>query len=158
MPNLVINNIPIRFPDTAQSPDWSAAVIQFAKVIADYLATISISGLIQPSQVDISAFNGATNQNVTGLLFDPGTVRGAEVFYTVYRQTNSTSAAEVGLLHVIYDTLTNSWEISRSYTGDAKTTFNITSAGQVRFSNTALAGTGQVANITYTSRVINQSV
>lgn len=158
MPNFTINNIPISFPNTAQSPDWSAAVIQFAKVVADYLATISIAGLVQPSQVDISAYNGVTNQNVTGLVFDPGTVRGAEVFYTVYRETNSNAGAEVGLLHVIYNTQTNSWEISRSYTGDAKTTFNITSAGQIRFSNTALAGTGHTGNITYTARVINQSV
>lgn len=158
MPNLTINNIPIRFPDTASSPDWSAAIIQFAQAVTDYLATISIAGLVQPAQVDISAYNGVSNQNVTGLVFDPATVRGAEVFYTVYRETSTNSAAEVGLLHVIYDTLSNSWEISRSYTGDGKTTFNITSAGQIRFSNTALAGTGHTANITYTARVINQSV
>jgi hypothetical protein len=158
MPNITINNIPINFPNTAQSPDWSPAVIQFAKTVADYLATISIAGVVQPSQVDISAYNGVTNQTITGLIFNPATVRGAEVLYTVYRETNTNSGAEVGLLHVVYNTATNSWEISRTYTGDSKTSFNITSAGQIRYTNIALAGTGHTGNITFTARVINQTV
>lgn len=158
MPNLIINNIPIKFPKTSADPDWSAAIIQFAKVVTDYLATISISGLIQPTQVDISSFNGTTNQNITGLVFNPGEVRGAEVFYTVYRETNSNSGAEVGLLHAIYNSQLNTWELSRSFTGDSETTFNITSAGQVRYSNVALAGSGHTGYVTYTVRVINQSV
>ena len=76
----------------------------------------------------------------------------------MYRETSSASGAEIGILKAIYNTATNSWEMSRTYTGDALTTFNITSAGQVRYSNTALAGTGHTGNITYTARVINQTV
>lgn len=156
---IIILGTPIQFPSSSDSPNWAPAIIQFAQATAAALNASIGPYDIAPQSYDITAFNGVTNQSISGLAFSTATVRGAVVTYAIYRNTNSVTVTETGLLEVTYNpsNATNKkWEIIREYVGDAKTTFSITDLGQVQFSNTTIAGTVHTGKITVAARAIQQ--
>lgn len=156
---ITIQGTPIPFPSSADSPNWAPALIQFAQAVAAALNASLGPYDIAPQSYDITAFNGVTNQSISGLAFSTSAVRGAVITYAIYRNTNTTTVTETGLLEITYNPSNaggKKWEIIREYVGDGKTTFSITDLGQVQFSNTAIGGTVHIGKISVSAKAIQQ--
>jgi hypothetical protein len=152
MPLITIGNIPINFPNTGNSPVWSDAVIQFAEAVANAINATSGPYDIPPQVYNIIADTN-TGVSIPNLQFPVTNVRGAFIYYTVARVTNTASAYETGVLQLSYQpdrsTPGTLWDIQREYNGEANVTFAITDAGQVTFSSAPLGGVFQSGQISF---------
>jgi hypothetical protein len=157
--DITINGTVVSLPDSAASPNWAPAILQAFTLIETALAGLSGSFDVSPQVLDISAFNTATDENVTGLSFSTSNVRSAVITYYVYRTTNSTNASESGQIFIDYNASRSSnekWSISREAIGDGSITFGITDAGQVTFTTTALSGASHEGYIGFFAKTLEQ--
>lgn len=160
MPTIVIQGTEIDFPNSGGSPNWAPAVIEFAQAVEDAIAS-AIGEFDVPTQVlNIDASNPASDVDITALAFSINDVRGADIFYSVFRETDSTSAVESGHLTIVYNpdgAVSNKWEITREYSGPgAEISFDVTDTGQVQYTTTALAGINHTGQISFYARALPQ--
>ena len=93
----------------------------------------------------VANFTIANNQSiaasVTGLLFNKVNFKGAQIPFDIQRQTASSNFKESGVIYVSHNSFTDAWDIAvDSKFDDAGVTFSITSAGQVQYTSTNMAG------------------
>ena len=157
MPQLIISGTVIEFPDTSQSPDWSPGIILFATLVAGALSGLLGPGDVSPQVYVIDAFNAPAEVNIPNLAFSNVTVRTANIRYGVYRSTDSVTVFEEGDIQLIYDNAAGTWGLTRQRTGDAKIDFDITNAGQVRFSVQTIAGTSYAGKLVYAAVTLPQN-
>ncbi len=110
------------------------------------------SGVISETIFTI-ANNQSSPSNVTGLLFNPVSVRSAEIDMQYYRNTTGAGATEMSArakFLATYKTVAASWDLSPMGAGGdfdsgsgepAGITLSITSAGQVQYISTNFSGT-----------------
>lgn len=154
----------IDFPESAQSPNWAPAIIEFAQSVEAALSGVAGSFDISP-QVYLIPSNINTNVDITNLAFPTSDVRSATINYYVYRQTDNPNPADTiklqkGEISVSYNPnnpANNKWEISHEGHGDAQITFNITDTGQIQYTTTAIAGTNHSGKIGFYAKSITQS-
>lgn len=161
MPQLTINGTIIDFPDSAASPNWAPAVIQFAEAVADGLAIAIGTYDVAPQAFTIDAFNSATNIDITNLSFPTANVRAVFIRYSVYRTTDTNTAYEAGDMIAMYNPgnpVNQKWALSRGNRtgGDGQLTFNVTDNGQFRFSTTPLAGSNHIGKLVFDARSLEQ--
>jgi hypothetical protein len=161
MPTIVIQGTPIDFPNSASSPDWSPAVIQFAQAVET-----ALNGVVGPfdisPQVLTLASNANTNLDIPNLAFSTSSVRGAFIKFAVYRKSTgsgATTVVESGNVIAVYnaDATGNKWEWSTDFSGDSTATFNVTDTGQVQISTTAITGTYAAGFLTYSATALTQT-
>lgn len=158
--DLTISGTVVSLPVSTASPNWSPAILQAFTLIAAALEGLSGTFDVSPQVLDISAFNTATNENVTNLTFSNTAVRSAIISYYVYRETDSANASESGQIFIDYNDnrpATEQWAFSQETVGNANVSFSITDSGQVRFSTTALAGSSHVGSIGFVAKTVIQS-
>lgn len=99
--------------------------------------------------------NNTSNQDITGLLFDNSTHKGAIIFYDIDRRTSTQNVVESGILIVSYDVADATWRIEKLISGldNAGVTFTISSGGQVRANTNDLTGSSYAAEFRATSVV-----
>jgi len=159
MPDITITGTTVSFPDSAASPNWATAVIQFAQLVEGALNLV-ISAFDVPPQVYSMVANANSNVNLNALSFPTANVRAAFISYSVYRSTNTNNADEAGNLIVVYNPnglVGSKWELIQSKAGNAQVTFNITDTGQVQFSSTALSGINHIGTISFFAKTLQQS-
>jgi hypothetical protein len=157
--DITINGTVVSLPVSSASPNWAPAIIQAFQLIEAALQGVSGTFDIAPQVLDISAFNNATDEDVTGLTFATSAVRSAVITYFVYRETDSANASESGQIFIDYNdnrSLNEKWAISREAVGDGEITFSITDTGQVQFSTDALSGSNHVGSIGFFAKTIEQ--
>ena len=114
-------------------------------------------GAIQETQATI-ANNQVAAADVVGLAFDGSEVRGARINYSIYRNTTGGSAeelSETGTLRVSFLTVADDWEEpAHDSVGNAGVTFSITSAGQLQYTSTNMAGDNYVGTIRFEASTI----
>ncbi len=110
------------------------------------------SGVIGETTFTI-ANNQATPANVTGLFFDPVSIRSAEIDVQYYRNTTGAGATEMSARSkflATYKTVAGSWDLAPLGSGGdfdvgtgepAGITLSITAAGQVQYISTNFSGT-----------------
>lgn len=158
MPTITIAGTPIAFPDSAESPNWSSSVIQFAQAVAGALST-AVGTYDVPSQVYTMVANVNSDVSLPNLSFSSSSVRAAFIRYSVYRATDSVNAAEAGTLVIVYNPNSGvglKWEKILVSNGDASVSFTITDAGQVQFSSTILAGGSHTGFVSYVAQALTQ--
>jgi len=156
---ITIAGTPIDFPSTGESPDWSPAVIAFAKAVESALVGLIGPDDISPQVQTFDASNPGTGVTINSLSFSTATVRSAFITYSVFRQTDSSKIAESGTMNIVYNpdqTVGSKWELIREYEGDARITFFISDAGQFSFTTTALAGTNHKAWLSFSAKALPQ--
>lgn len=162
MPTLIINSQVIDFPDSAASPNWAEAVIQFALAVQGALNLVGGTYDVSPQSFNIDAFNSASNIDIPALSFPTSAVRAVFIRYSVFRQTDSNSAYEAGDMIAVFNSNNASgfkWTLSlgnRTGSG-AQITFNVTDTGQFQFSTTAISGTNHVGKIAFDARALEQT-
>lgn len=159
MPTLNIAGVVIDFPNTAQSPDWSEAVIAFAQAVTAAL-NATIGPYDVPPQIQIiDAYNGS-GTTINNLSFSTSTVRAAFIKYSVYRNTSTTTLVEAGNIIAVYNpnaTPGSLWNLIRSYDGEAQISFTMSDVGQLSFTTTAITGLSYNAKISYSAQALLQS-
>ena len=118
-------------------PGWGGEATGWAEEVTDVL-----SNILGPDDILQTSFNIANNQttaaDVTGLIFNAGSVRSAVVTYAVYRisDSNPSGNAETGEMHILYDNNVG-WSIGiGGIVGNSGIVFTITPAGQVQYTST----------------------
>ena len=92
------------------------------------------------------ADNNASPASVTGLVFDKTVYSAARVEFALRRRDDGQEFTCIGHLNLIHAVDADAWDIGVEYVGDAITglpcgvTFTITSAGQVQYISSNLAG------------------
>jgi len=156
---ITIQNTPIEFPESSESPNWAPALVSFAQAVEKALATTVGAFDISPQIQNIDAPNPATNEDITNLNFPLTDVIKAEIMYGVYRQTDSTQVSEGGTLEITYNAdnpVGEKWVISQTKQNEAFIEFSITDIGQLQYSTTALAGINHTGFISFrASSVLN---
>jgi hypothetical protein len=151
----------INFPTSAQQPDWSEPIVQFAQAVAQALSTVTGPYDVSP-QIYTMVSNVNTNVALPSLTFPTNNVRGALISYTVFRNSTGIGAvteAQIGTLQIVYNPngpLGNKWDISDEHGGMSDVTFSITDQGQVTFSSTGISGAGSSGLIGYTAKALQQ--
>lgn len=161
MPTIQIGSTSIDFPDSAASPNWSEAIIQFAQTVAEQL-NITTGTYDVPSQTfSLDAYNGVSNIDIPALSFPPSAVRAVFIRYSVYRETSSENADEAGDIIIVYNPnngVGEKWSLTDgNKTGKGgQITFNINDLGQMQFSTVALAGSGHTGKLAFNARALEQ--
>lgn len=156
---LVVNGITFLFPQNRDSPSWGNEVTDWATAVTAALNNVAGAGDIVQTAAVIN--NGQSSPiNVTGLSFDAGTVRGAIVEYTVYRNTTGSGATErveVGTLYLAYKTVAATWELTQQYgSGPSGVTFSINSSGQVVYTSDTQTGSSHTGTVHFRARAFSQ--
>jgi hypothetical protein len=163
----------IDFPSSAQSPNWAPALIEFAQTVAASLSGIVGPYDIAPQVLDIEN-DGDEHAVLTpsvSLAFPTSVVRAANIRYSVYRNnTASDDHAETGLLSVVYNTSTGTWELQREFIGNVTpqgtsgsglTTsginFRIDNNGQIYYTAHAINSTGYSGKLSFAAQALLQT-
>lgn len=156
---ITIAGTPIEFPSTAQSPDWSEAIIQFAEAVELALQS-AIGEFDVPPQVFTLSNNVNTNLDLPNLSFSTTEVRSVTVEFAVFRSTDSNITEAKGRLNMLFDDDSSTWLVQREDdVGNitSEVTFNVTNQGQVQISTTSLAGTNYQGVISYSAEALQKS-
>lgn len=124
----------------------SSAWTQFFVVISNVLQYVG----------EEQTFPLANNQSVAAdiepLKLDKSYTSAAFIEYLIQRITSSTNRIQAGILRATYNPDTATWAIAEYGTSgpDASgITFSITSTGQVQYTSSNLAGTGEISRIAF---------
>lgn len=155
---LTIKGSIIEIPTSGQSPNWSNGIIAALRALTEAVNSVTGTYDIAPQTQNIDANNSSNDIPITNLTFPVSQVRAATIFYSVYRKTedsgptDSQEVAEGGMMTVCYNAsnpVSQKWEITRDYAGDADITFSITDTGNFEFSTTSLTGINHTGIITF---------
>lgn len=148
-----IKGTQIDFPSSGESPNWAPAVIEFAQTVEDAIAS-AVGQYDIPNKTFTLANATDTDLPITDLSFPTSAVRAAFVKYSVIRITSSVTKTETGNIMVVYDG--SIWTLGRDYVGDAECAFDITPAGQIRITTTALTGTYSTGKVSFSAQALVQ--
>lgn len=157
---LVINGTSYNYPIDGENPNWSEAT-DWAEAVTTALGTLLAPGDILETTFTINN-NVAVLTNINGLLFDPGTVRAANIDYAIYRtsSTNPSGQAENGTIFLVFDdsaTAGSKWQLSQRSEGtNAGVSFSITDGGQVQYTSNDIGSTGYVGSIKFRARTLSK--
>jgi hypothetical protein len=159
---LTINGTTYQYPVPGQDPTWGADATDWAKAVTAALATLISPGDILQTQFTINN-NISVATNINGLIFDSGTVRAANIEYTIYRISiaNPTGQTESGRIHLTFDdsaTVGQKWVLSQFSNGtNSGVVFSIDdSTGQVQYTSSDINSIGYVGTITFAAKVLNK--
>lgn len=97
--------------------------------------------------------NTSTPTSISDLFFDPIQVRSFIVDYSIYRETSTQAAAQVGQLRGVYNSRNSTWLISDDFAGEnAGIEFSVSMSGQVLFTSTNFTGTSYTCTMKYAIR------
>lgn len=170
---IIINQTPIDFPSSAQSPNWAPALIEFAQNVESALSGIVGPYDISPQVIDIENDGAEHAIQVAGggtsLSFPTSTVRAANIRYSVYRNNTAlNSHAETGVLSIVYNTQSDTWEMQREFVGNVTPvgtsgstssgiTFRIDNNGQVYYTASTLSSPGYTGKLSFAAQTLLQT-
>jgi hypothetical protein len=149
---IIIKGTTITLPSSGASPNWSPAILEAFKALADAVNAITGTYDVAPQVQPIDDNDSSTNVPIDNLSFPALDVRAATIYYSVYRKTNLDEVTEAGTLEITYNDsrpINTKWEITRMGAGDASIDFNITDLGQIRFTTRSLSGSSHEGKISY---------
>lgn len=162
MPKLVINSQVIDFPDSAASPNWAPAMVQFAQAVEEALSIAIGTYDVAPQSFTIDPYNPGTDIEIPTLSFPTSNVRAVFIRYSVYRTTDTDTAFEAGDMIAMYNpnnSIGSKWAltIGNKTGGDGKITFSVSDTGQFSFTTTSLSGSNHAGKIVFDARSLEQT-
>jgi hypothetical protein len=116
MPKIKIGTNIVNFPNSGSDALWSPAVIQFAELVESELEKFTTGFDISPTVFNITILTGSTYD--IGADFNPVNVRKFILDYAIYRESDSTSIVESGVLTGIYNDKLAEWKLQDEFNGD----------------------------------------
>lgn len=157
--NITIQNRVIKFPESAESPNWAPAMVEFAEAVEAALATVTGQFDVPPQVFNIDIYN-ATGTSIPALLFPPVSVSKVTLMYSVVRNTSTGALAEGGTMDIFYDqtkTVGTNWDLAITKQGDALIDFSIDNSGQISFVTQLLPGSNHTGFISFRASAILNS-
>ncbi len=149
--SITINNQTFNIPVAGEDPGWGEDTTSWIEAISDQVN--GLSGLVYLNLTNaVLSDNQVSATDVTGLLFDPSSVRSAVISYAMVRNT----LEEAGTITIVYNAsnpATEKWLLSQETTGDIGVSFFISDAGQLSYTSTS---TGFNATLTLNAQVLLQ--
>lgn len=157
---LTVNGTPYNYPVPGENPEWGADATDWAKAITDAISTLLGPGDILSSTFSIDN-NIMSATNVNGLLFDPGTVRSANISYAIYRisTSNTQGYAENGTIYIVYDdnaSVGSKWQLSQRSGGNSGVAFSIDDNGQLQYTSTDIGSLGYSGSIRFSAKALTK--
>lgn len=149
--SITINNQTFNIPVAGEDPGWGEDTTSWIEAISDQvnnLGDLIYLNLTNSVMVD----NQVSQTDVTGLVFDPASVRSAIINYTIVRNVME-EAGEITLVYNASNPATEKWLLGQESTGDAGISFFINDAGQLSYTSTS---TGFNATLTLNAQVLLQ--
>ncbi len=148
------------FPERGEDPDWSGDTTDWATAVTGALNTLLGSGDILNVTASISN-NIAVATNVNGLIFNPGTIRAANITYAIYRTStaNPSGFSETGTIYLTYDnnaSAANKWLLSQNSVGNSGVALSVLDSGQVQYVSTDINSTGYTGVIKFSAKALTQ--
>lgn len=161
---ITVQGTPIIFPTSGDPANWAQGLADFAQAVEGALQSAVGNFDVPPQVVNIDAYNGATDIDITPLSFPTSDVQAVSIFYSTHRTTTLDNTAESGTINLTYNPSTNIWDITREINGgkyldannDMYITFAVTSAGQVTFSTNTMTGSSHTGIISIYAKAILQ--
>lgn len=152
--NITINGTIYSLPQQDDSPPWGTQITDIIEALADGLtATIGPNDIL-PSTFTVGN-NVITPTPVTGLIFDEGEVRSAEISYSVDRSTSNSEVSENGTLFVNYNNTTNTWNSSQISNGNSNILFTIV-GGQILYVTDNMSGSNYSGKLGFFAKAFGQ--
>lgn len=130
---------------------WGEETTGWISAISLAVSDLTVTGDIKLISVSV-ANNQAATANVENLRFENSQTRHAIVEYGVYRITSGSEVSQAGQLFLTYKSSAATWEIEDHTVGDAGMVFTITTAGQIQYTSTNMAGTGYQGKMSFRGR------
>jgi hypothetical protein len=108
-------------------------------------AGVAVEGLLGSGflgETSATINNGQVSAaDITDLIFASASVKGAFVFGSVQRKTDSADAYALDILYAAYNSRTSTWSVTPVVAGGySGITYSITAAGQLQYTSDTLAG------------------
>lgn len=155
--SITISGTTYTLPTQGENPPWGEDLSDLIEAMAASLNSITGDDDILLSNFSIPSVQ-AVATDVTNLIFDTATVRGAIIDYSLYRISNSQELSETGTMYVSYanGAASPKWSLAQYYTGNSNVTFSITDAGQIQYTATTLTGTYTSGVMKFKARTLPQ--
>lgn len=158
---LTVNNTPYEYPTPGDEPGWGEDATGWAEEVTDVL-----NSLLGPDDILETTFSVnndvSTFTNISGLLFNTGSVRAALIEYSIYRisDSNPSGNAESGIMNIVYDNSAASgsqWQLSvGDIVGNSGVVFDITDAGQLQYQSTDIGSLNYSGVMKFKARALQQ--
>lgn len=160
MPNLTIGNQPFAYPNPGEEAGWGEDATGWAKAVTDLLATLVTTGDILQTSFAVQN-NISVAEDVTGMFFDSGTVRSAQITYAVHRISDVTPAGttEAGTIIIaLNDTAApgQKWQMMQTKEGNAGIAFSIGDGGQFQYISTDLGALNYSGTLKFSAKVLSK--
>jgi hypothetical protein len=157
---LIVNGTSYEYPIPGSDPNWGEGATDWAEAVTEALNTLLAPGDILQTIFSIDN-NISVATNINGLLFDPGTVRAANVDYAIYRTStlNPSGNAETGTIHLIYDdsaAVNQKWKLTQSTDGSSGISLSITDSGQMQYISSDIDVAGYSGEIRFKARTLSK--
>lgn len=142
-------------PQQGANPPWGTDLTDLLEALVSAVNSQSGTGDLLLTSFDI-ANNQVAAANVTGASFNTSSVRSAIISYSVYRSTASSEVSECGHIYVTYKSTASSWEIAQSKVGESSVVFSMTTAGQLQYTSSNIAGASYSGKMKFLARAFLQ--
>ena len=133
---MAFSDVPVRLNGQTFEVSWVNLLRTAGIAVESLLGT----GYLGETEASIANGQGSA-ANVTGLVFASASVKGAFIFGSVQRKTDSADAYALDILYAAYNSRTSTWDITPVVAGGySGLTYTITAAGQIQYTSDTLAG------------------
>jgi len=150
---LVVGNESFLYAEQNEPAGWGEDNSAWAEAVTNVLGTVSGPNDIATT-TDVILNNQSSPISITGLQFSTAVVRGFEVEFVVYRNTDSNTVMESGKMTGTYDGVSD-WYFNTERLGDAGVYFQITSGGQVQYYSDDTTGLNYSGVIKFRAKTID---
>lgn len=146
---LTVNGSDFLFPQQGEDPQWGSEVSDWAEEVTDVLGSLTSVDDILLTSFTLTN-NQSTFADINGLTFSKTSVRSARITLDVYITTSSAELQETIDITLGYKNTADEFRISIISSGDnSGVTFNVTTAGQMQYKTTNIAGTSYAGTIKF---------
>lgn len=153
---LTIAGTTFQYPEAGTDPQWGQNATDWAVAVTEAINTLLSPGDILQTEFTINN-NQAVATNINGLLFDSGTVRAANITYSIYRTSNANPSGNVenGTIYINYDDSApngTKWKMSQIKNGDAGVTISVGDSGQFQYTSDDIDSTGYTGVMQFSAK------
>ena len=131
---LVVNGTTFNYPEAGEDPGvYGEEATSWAQEVTTVLSAVVGDGDILQTNFNLDNNQTASFANITGFIFDFNTVKAVSCSYRIERTNGSAYLVEKGSFEIVYNPQTAIWSLTRDYTGDGGTIFDITAGGQLQY-------------------------